>query len=61
MGNKRIYEKIDGLQKQIDIHLEKIENELDKSFPNHGDIHHWQAEINAWEKRIVLLFKRVGK
>ena len=27
MGNKRIYEKIDGLQKQIDIHLEKIENE----------------------------------
>ena len=50
MGNKRIYEKIEGMQKQIDIHLKKIENELDKSFPNQGDIHHWQAEINAWEK-----------
>ena len=61
MGNKRIYEKIEGMQKQIDIHLEKIENELDKSFPNQGDIHHWQAEINAWEKRIVNLLRRVGR
>ncbi len=61
MGNKRTYEKINGMQNQIDIHLEKIEEELERNFPNHGDIHHWQAEINAWEKRIALLLRRLGR
>jgi hypothetical protein len=61
MGNKKTYNIIDGLQKQIDIHLMKIDNEFGKKFPNYGNIHHWQAEINAWEKRIGTLLKRLRR
>jgi hypothetical protein len=61
MGNKKIYEKIEGNQNQIEIHMTKIEEELQKEFPNYGRIHHWQAEINNWEKTIVKLLKRIGR
>ncbi len=61
MGNRQIYKVIDGLQASIDLHLKKIEDELKKDSPNQGRIHHWQAEVNAWEKRITILLKRLGK
>lgn len=60
MGNKKIYKKIEGLQRVIDEHLEKIENELAKDSPNFGRIHHWDAEINAARERIARLQSRIG-
>ncbi len=61
MGNKKTYEKIAGNQTQIEIHLAKIDEELKKEIPNYGRIHHWQAEINNWEKIIAKLLKRIGR
>ena len=61
MGNKKIYQRIEWMENQIDIHMKKIELELQKESPNFGRIHHWQAEINSWEKQILKLFKRIGK
>ncbi len=52
--------KIEGMQFQIDLHLEKVRKELEKQVPNYGDIHHWEAEINAWQSRIAKLQKRIG-
>ena len=61
MGNKKTYEKIAGNQAQIENHLLKIDAELKKEFPNQGRIHHWQAEINNWEKIVAKLLKRIGR
>lgn len=61
MGNKKTYKIINSLQTMVDIHLEKIRLELKKDFPNYGDVHHWESEINAWESRIAKLLKRLGK
>ena len=41
-----------GLQKQVDIHKEKIRQELEKEIPDQGLIGHWQKEINTWERDI---------
>lgn len=58
--NKDARIKIEGMQYQIDVHLEKVKNELKKEVPNYGDIHHWEAEINAWQTRIAKLQKRIN-
>ena len=58
--NKDNKKKIEGMQYQIDLHLEKVRKELEKQIPNYGDIHHWEAEISAWQNRIARLQKRIG-
>jgi hypothetical protein len=59
VGNKDIYKKVAGMQTQVDIHLKKIKNELEKEFPDYGLIHHWESEIRAWQARIHKLLHRI--
>lgn len=39
----------------------KIRKEFEKEFPNTGRIHHWEAEIAAFEKGIKQAYKRLGR
>jgi hypothetical protein len=52
---------IEGLQKQVEIHLEKIRKELEEDNSDYGMIHHWESEIKSWQDRIANLLKRIGK
>jgi hypothetical protein len=61
MGNKRIYQKIESLQIVVDLHLKKIQDEIDSFYPDAGLIHHWEAEVEAHEDRIKRLKRRLGK
>ncbi|MGK7946917.1 MAG: hypothetical protein AB4058_20860 [Microcystaceae cyanobacterium] len=47
--------------KRIDEHREKIRQEYEKESPNLGRIHHWEAEISAFEKGIQQAYKRLGR
>lgn len=47
--------------KRIDEHREKIRDEYRKESPDEGIIHHWQAEIAAFEKGIQQARKRLER
>ncbi|WP_227873452.1 hypothetical protein [Aphanothece sacrum] len=47
--------------KRIDEHREKIRKEYEKERPDQGLIHHWEAEINAFDKGIKQAYKRLGR
>lgn len=60
MGNKQIRLVIQGLRDQIDLHREKIDNELLKPQPNQRIIYHWELEIEAFSERLRRLEARLA-
>lgn len=42
-------------------HEGKIADERSRSFPNEGLIHHWEAEIKAWQEAIARKERRLRK
>jgi hypothetical protein len=61
MGKKNHRKTIRSLQRRIDEHREKVRIERQRGFPDLGLIHHWEAEISAFEKGIQQAKKRLGK
>jgi hypothetical protein len=61
MGKKNHKKTIHSLMKRIDEHREKIRTEYEKEYPDEGIIHHWKAEIRAFEKGIEQAYKRLGR
>ncbi len=61
MGKKNHKKTIRSLMKRIEEHQDKIRQEFLKEWPNEGMIHHWQAEIAAFEKGIKQAYKRLGR
>ncbi|TWG29691.1 RHS repeat-associated protein [Geobacillus sp. C56-T2] len=55
-NNKQVRKRIEGLEKQIKKHKEKISKN-----PNSTAVKHWEKEIEAWEKEIARLKKRLKK
>lgn len=60
MGNKQVRLVIQGLREQIDLHREKIANELLKPRPNERIIRHWELEIEAFSERLERLEVRLA-
>lgn len=52
MGKSHFKKAISSLETRIAEHQEKIRLELNKEFPDHGLINHWQKEIKAFKKGI---------
>lgn len=55
-NNKQIKKRIEGLEKQVRKHKQKLANN-----PRSRDRNHWEKEIRAWEKEIARLKKRLKK
>lgn len=60
MGNKQVRLVIQGLREQIDLHREKIANELQKPQPNQRIVRHWELEIEAFSERLERLETRLA-
>ncbi|MGG6238834.1 hypothetical protein ACQ4N7_09350 [Nodosilinea sp. AN01ver1] len=61
MGKKNHRKTIRSLQRRIEEHLEKIELERQKDFPDLGLIRHWEVEIAAFEKGVQQATKRLNR
>ena len=55
--NKKNRIKIGGLERQIDYHDEKIDEEMRRHNPNKELIKHWQSEAKAWKALPTPLFR----
>jgi hypothetical protein len=60
MGKKNHRKAIRSLTQRIEEHQEKVRLELERDSPDRGLIHHWEAEIRAFEKGITQAQKRLG-
>ncbi|MBM4345986.1 MAG: hypothetical protein FJ100_21645 [Deltaproteobacteria bacterium] len=58
-ANKQTRKRINGLQRQIDLHLAKINDELGKPSPNLHRIDHWHCEVTTWQQEIQRLSERL--
>lgn len=54
-ANKHLRHVIQGLQRVIDEHKDKIAKECSLQAPNHATIRHWEMEIRAWERKVTKL------
>ncbi len=61
MGKKNHKKTIRSLMKRIEKHQDKTREESLKESPDEGIIHHWRAEIAAFEKGIKQAYKRLGR
>ncbi|WP_240695333.1 hypothetical protein [Thermus caldilimi] len=57
--NKHIRKRLEGLERQIQAHQEKIRAELEKSQPDWGLIGKWEREIRVWERERRRLIRRL--
>ena len=60
MGNRQIRLAIQGLQYQIDLHLDKINFERTKPAPNEELLYHWEREIEVFTQRLERLEARLA-
>lgn len=61
MGSKRLKKKIEGLQKQIKRHEDKIRRERLRNYPDEGMIRHWEVEIASFKIGIEKTIRRLNK
>jgi hypothetical protein len=57
--NKRTRKRIDGLDRRIRQHEEKIAEEKVRGNPDLGTIRHWEIEIRTWRNDVERLKKRL--
>jgi peptidoglycan hydrolase CwlO-like protein len=60
LGKRRYRRKIEGLEKRIREHQEKIRREREKGNPDEGLIAHWEKEIRAFKEGIRRAKRRLG-
>jgi len=61
MGKRGLKKRAEGLRLQILEHENRIKKEQNKPFPDEGRIHHWEAEIKAFQKSLIRVLKRLEK
>lgn len=61
MGNRSIRKAIQGLQRQIRHHLDKIEQEKQRDYPNWDVIAYWESEIETFQTRLHRLEARLAR
>jgi hypothetical protein len=59
--NKELRMKIASVRREIDEHTEKIRQEWTKERPDEGVVAHWQHEIDAHQKRLERLVRRLTR
>ncbi|WP_029480801.1 hypothetical protein [Deinococcus marmoris] len=57
-GNKDIRKRIQGLERQIALHLDKIAAEREV-FPDSQVIGHWEKEVRNWTAQVERLMGRL--
>jgi hypothetical protein len=61
MGKRGLKKRAEGLKLQILEHMYKIKEESSKLLPDEGRIHHWEAEIGAFQDSLKRVLKRLEK
>jgi hypothetical protein len=61
MGKRGLKKRAESLRLQILEHTDKIKTERGKLLPDEGLIHHWEAEIEAFQNSLKRVFKRLEK
>ena len=61
MGMRGLKKRAEGLKLQIIEHMDKIKKERGKLVPDEGRIHHWEAEIDAFQNSLKRVLKRLEK
>jgi len=61
MSKRGWKKRAESLRLQILEHENKIKKERDKPFPDEGRIHHWEAEIEAFQNSLKRGLKRLEK
>jgi hypothetical protein len=59
--NRDLRRKIFSLQRRLAEHESKIRRQLARDFPDEGLIAHWRHEIDAWEKELTRLARRLER
>ncbi len=59
--NKDLRTKIAGIRRKIAEHQDKVRTEKMKPDPDDGQIAHWEHEIEAHEKRLRILMRRLQR
>ena len=59
--NQDLRKKIAGCRRVIEVHQEKISGKLMKPHPSDTLIGGWQREIEAQDKRVALLTRRLKR
>ncbi len=57
--NKRTRKRIDGLERRIRQHEQKVAEEMTRLNPDLGLIEHWEKEMRAWRGETERLKKRL--
>jgi len=61
MSKRGWKKRASSLKLQILEHENKIKNEISKPFPDEGCIHHWKAEMEAFQNSMKRVLKRLEK
>ena len=61
MGKRGLMKRAESLRLQILEHTDKIKKERGKLLPDEGRIHHWEAEIEAFQDSLKKVLKRLEK
>lgn len=61
MSKRGWKKRAESLRLQILEHENKIKKERGKPFPDGGRIHHWEAEIRAFQDSLKRVLKRLEK
>lgn len=52
-SNKQKRKVFRGMEAQVELHRQKVANELSKPFPNLDRIHYWEKEIDRFVNQIA--------
>jgi ubiquinone biosynthesis protein UbiJ len=61
LSKKKFRKSVDSIQRQIEIHHEKITNEQRKSIPDENLIFYWKKEIAGLQKSLERAEKRLRR
>jgi len=61
LSKKKFRKSVESIQRQIEIHHEKIASEQRKSIPDENLINYWQKEIIGLTKSLVRAEKRLRR
>ncbi len=61
MSKKKFRKSVESIQRQIEIHYEKIANEQQKPVPDENLITYWQKEIAGLQKSLARAEKRLRR
>ncbi|MBW4483656.1 MAG: hypothetical protein KME14_14035 [Tildeniella torsiva UHER 1998/13D] len=61
MSKKKFQKSVNSIQRQIEIHHQKVADEQRKTIPDEGLIVYWQKEIAGLQKSLARAEKRLRR